>query len=46
MIIDYIAKQIKIQILYHEGQLCTMQTPSLKDREIAEFRGYNLTNKE
>lgn len=47
MIIDYISKQIKIQILYREGQLCTMQTPNLKDWEIAEFHGYSLSiNKE
>lgn len=39
MIIDYISKQIKIQILYHEGQLCNIQTPSQRDRKIAELLG-------
>lgn len=46
MIIDYISKQIKIWILYHEGQLYSMQTPSWKDRKITELLGYNLVIKE
>lgn len=42
MIIDYISKQIKTQILYREGQLCNMQTPTQRDRKIVELLGYNL----